>query len=279
MHATHSINGKHMTRTQIHQYLHKLQLNDFEPAADLDTLRVLQDAHLRLIPYDNFDCLNGRISSLDHEDLFRKIILHNRGGICFELNGLYNWLLESLGFDVTSFAVRFIDKLELYQIRRHRVMCVALEGKRYITDVGVNSESPRIPLELEEGLVQDDGIGQYKFSRHEFWGWILWQKEKGKPWKRLFGFTEEPQIDKDFITPSFWCDAHPDSPFTKNKKLSIFREDCNITIRGNYLKFYLGGRVKYRYKISTGAELKEILWEYFGINVEYRLKYDGIDFE
>ena len=44
------------------------------------------------------------------------------------------------------------------------------------------------------------------------------------------------------------------------------------------MKFYLGGRVKYRYKINTGAELKEILWEYFGINVEYRLKDDGIEY-
>lgn len=273
-----SLNGKPMNEVQIRQYLHKLQLDKFEPGADLATLEKLQDAHLKFIPYENFDCLNGRITSLKHEDLFNKIILRPRGGICFELNGLYNWLLESLGFDVKSFAVRFIDKLELYQIRRHRVMCVNLGGKRYITDVGVDSESPRRPLELREDLVQGDGINQYKFTRHEFWGWILWQKEKNKPWKHLFGFTEEPQIDKDFITPSFWCDAHPDSPFIKGKMLSIFREDCNITIRKNFLKFYLDGKVKYRYKITTGAELKELLWEYFGVNVEYRLKNDGIDY-
>ena len=73
--------------------------------------------------------------------------------------------------------------------------------------------------------------------------------------------------------------AHPDSPFNKEKELSIFREDCNITIRGNFLKFYLSGRVKYRYKIKNGADLKEVLWEYFGINVEYRLKNDGMDYE
>ena len=30
---------------------------------------------------------------------------------------------------------------------------------------------------------------------------------------------------------------------------------------------------------GTGTELKEILWEYFGINVEYQLKDDGIDFD
>lgn len=272
------INGRPMKKLQIQQYLRKLQLNDFEPAVNLATLTKLQDAHLKYIPYENFDCLNGKITSLKRQDMFNKVIMHNRGGICFELNGLYNWLLESLGFDVTSYSARFIDKMETYQLRRHRVMCVALGDKRYLTDVGVNSESPRVPLEITEGLIQSDGISQYKFTRSEFWGWLLWQKERGKIWKRLFGFTEEPQIDKDFITASFWCDAHPDSPFIKSKKLSIFREDCNITIRGNYLKFYLGGRVKYRYKINTGAELKEILWEYFGINVEYSLKDDGIEY-
>lgn len=272
------INGRPMKKLQIQQYLRKLQLNHFEPAVNLATLTNLQDAHLKYIPYENFDCLNGKITSLKRQDMFNKVIMHNRGGICFELNGLYNWLLESLGFEVTSYSARFIDKMETYQLRRHRVMCVTLGEKRYLTDVGINSESPRVPLEIVEGLIQSDGISQYKFTRSEFWGWLLWQKERGKIWKRLFGFTEEPQIDKDFITPSFWCDAHPDSPFIKSKKLSIFREDCNITIRGNYLKFYLGGRVKYRYKINTGAELKEILWEYFGINVEYRLKDDGIEY-
>lgn len=272
------INGRPMKKLQIQQYLRKLQLNDFEPTVNLATLTKLQDAHLKYIPYENFDCLNGKITSLKRQDMFNKVIMHNRGGICFELNGLYNWLLESLGFDVTSYSARFIDKMETYQLRRHRVMCVALGDKRYLTDVGVNSESPRVPLEITEGLIQSDGISQYKFTRSEFWGWLLWQKERGKIWKRLFGFTEEPQIDKDFITASFWCDAHPDSPFIKSKKLSIFREDCNITVRGNYLKFYLGGRVKYRYKINTGAELKEILWEYFGINVEYWLKDDGIEY-
>lgn len=104
------INGRPMKKLQIQQYLRKLQLNDFEPAVNLATLTKLQDAHLKYIPYENFDCLNGKITSPKRQDMFNKVIMHNRGGICFELNGLYNWLLESLGFDVTSYAARLSIK-------------------------------------------------------------------------------------------------------------------------------------------------------------------------
>ena len=89
------INGRPMKKLQIQQYLRKLQLNDFEPAVNLATLTKLQYAHLKYIPYENFDSLNGKITSLKRQDMFNKVIMHNRGGICFELNGLYNWLLES----------------------------------------------------------------------------------------------------------------------------------------------------------------------------------------
>lgn len=270
--------GKPLTPNQLRQYLHKLQLTELDPLPNLDTLQQVHYAHLKMIPYDNFDCLNGKITSINRAEVFRKIILHNRGGICFELNQLYNWLLESIGFDVVSYSARFIDKLDPFQIRRHRIMCVTLGEDRYFTDVGVDSESPRRPLLLVEDLEQEDGISQYKFTKEEFFGWVLWQKEKRKPWKRLLGFTEEPQMDKDFLMATFYCDAHPDSPFNKRKLLSIFRDDCNITIRGNFLKFYLGGRVKYRYVIQNGEELKAILWEHFGINVEYTLRDEGMDY-
>lgn len=135
-----------MNHWQLCQYLRKLHLPQVVPPPDLATLKLLQDAHLKYVPYENLDILSGRLTSLEHDDMFAKIIMKNRGGICFELNGLYNWLLESLGYKVTSYAARFIDRLEEYQIRRHRVMCIELEDKRYLTDVGVNSESPRCPL-------------------------------------------------------------------------------------------------------------------------------------
>ena len=58
------LRSKPMTKEQIKEYLHKLQLADFEPKPDLATLQKLHDAHLKFIPYDNFDCLNSKITSL-----------------------------------------------------------------------------------------------------------------------------------------------------------------------------------------------------------------------
>ena len=124
-----------MNHWQLCQYLRKLHLPQVVPPPDLATLKLLQDAHLKYVPYENLDILSGRLTSLEHDDMFAKIIMKNRGGICFELNGLYNWLLESLGYKVISYAARFIDRLEEYQIRRHRVMCIELEDKRYLTEV------------------------------------------------------------------------------------------------------------------------------------------------
>ena len=75
--------------------------------------------------------------------MFEKIVEKRRGGLCFELNGLFCWLLCSLGYQVTSYAGRFIYPSEAgIQMRRHRVLVVTLEGKRYLTETGMNSEAP-----------------------------------------------------------------------------------------------------------------------------------------
>lgn len=266
-----------MTEEQLKGYLQKLNIYNQNLKPDEDTLKLLQKMHFNHIPYENLDSINGLITSLEHLDLYRKIIAGKRGGICFELNGLYNWLLKSLGFNVVSYAARIISSEEEYQMRRHRVIAADIDGENYITDVGINCESPRIPLLLKKDMVQSDGINEYKFTRDTFWGWILWQKEQGKEWKRVYGFTEEPQLDIDFVMPSVFCDVHPMSPINKYKKISIFKDEYNITIRKNILKFYSGGRVAEAMEIKTEEELRAVLKKYFNISVEYELKNGGID--
>ena len=69
--------------------------------ADAESLRRLQLAHMLHVPFENLDIALGRPIRLGLTTLYDKIITHRRGGFCYELNGLFAWLLDDLGFDVT----------------------------------------------------------------------------------------------------------------------------------------------------------------------------------
>lgn len=254
------------TDSQVGQYLRRINYYG-STVSNLENLIAIHRQHLLYIPYENLDLMNGIPLSLEADDLFRKIILHKRGGYCFELQGVFYYLLKSLGYQVTQYAGRFMNEPGVIQMRRHRVLVVDLEGKRYVCDVGVRSESSRCPLELTEGLVQTDGIGEYCYEKDPFYGWVLMQKEKGKDWKPMLGFTEEVQIDDDYIMPSFYCEKHPQSTFNKFMKVSVFTTDSNLTIVGNTFKVYRGVKVVERRELKTDEEAVKVLRDSFGIEV------------
>ena len=60
----------------------------------------LHEAHLLAVPFENLDIHLGREIVLDVASLWTKIIEQNRGGFCYELNGLFALLLRALGFQV-----------------------------------------------------------------------------------------------------------------------------------------------------------------------------------
>lgn len=257
---------------QIKQYLNKIQYAG-DREITLENLRKLHYQHLLHIPYENLDQMNGVPLSLTPDALFHKMILKNRGGYCFELQGLFGFLLKSLGYDVMQYAGRFMNEPWHIQMRRHRILVISLEGKRYVCDVGVRQESSRYPLELKEGLVQTDGFSEYRYEKDSFYGWVLMQKLAGKEWKQVLGFTEEPQIDDDYIMPSFYCEMHPESTFNKFMKVSVFDEESNLTIEENEYRVFRGGKVVERLEMKTDEEARRVLEMKFGINVpqEYRM--------
>lgn len=226
------LNGDKMSPEQIAAYLKRLELTP-GPQLDLDYLTRLHQAHLQHIPFDNLSMLLDEPTTVEHEALFQKLIVQKRGGVCVELNTAYNWLLYSLGFDVTSYNARIYSEAEPIQFRRHRVMGVRLGEKLYLTDVGVNTEFPRRPLLIEEGLTQWDGSCEYKFERHDLWGWVMFQKRPDYDWFQKHCFTEEPQLDLDFITPVFYFEKHPDSVMNKHPRVSIYTADSLYAIRNH----------------------------------------------
>ena len=68
---------------------------------DRATLDGLVQAHLYNVPFENLDQQIGVWVSAELDRVYEKIVHRNRGGWCFELNGLFGWLLKEIGFDVS----------------------------------------------------------------------------------------------------------------------------------------------------------------------------------
>jgi N-hydroxyarylamine O-acetyltransferase len=129
------------------------------PRVDLDTLQALQLAHLRSVPFENLDVYRGVDVTVDPRDALTKILDHNRGGWCFELNGAFALLLEALGFDVIRLGAavllggpaRVID---------HLCLEVTLD-EPYLVDVGFG-DGFVLPIRLNRSGPQDGGIDRFE---------------------------------------------------------------------------------------------------------------------
>ena len=237
-------------------------------AADFETLSELQYRHFLSVPYENLDILNKIPLSLKIDDLFEKIVIKNRGGYCFELNTLFNHLLKELGFKTTTYISRFLLGEEEIPMRRHRVMKVDIENESYLADVGVGVEVTVRPLKLSVGYEERVRDNLYKLTKEPFFGWILWlynDRNNVNEWERVYSFTEEEQLEVDFIQPDFYCQYHPDSIFRAKRMVAVRTEEGKKTIDGNVFKIISQGQITAR---DFGeSELNDILKEHFNINI------------
>ena len=51
------------------------------------------------MPFENLDVIRKVPIYLNLQRIYEKIVSRKRGGYCYELNGLFNWLLTELGYD------------------------------------------------------------------------------------------------------------------------------------------------------------------------------------
>lgn len=235
---------------KIKQYFERIGLAMPDPLVpDSALLRELQFAHCTTVPYENLDILRKIPLSLDEDALFDKVVTRRKGGFCFELNGLFAWLLRKLGYQVTEYAARYLRGESTLPMRRHRVMKVEATDGVWICDVGIGEVCPRYPIRFVEGEEQSQFDECYRLDKDAFLGWVLMDLHHGE-WRQFYSFTEEPQLNVDYIAPMFYCEKHPDSPFIHQEMFSLKTEKGRITLDGHLYKEFENGNV-------TARELSE----------------------
>jgi N-hydroxyarylamine O-acetyltransferase len=233
------------------------------PKADYETLHQLQRKHLMTVPYENLDIMRDIPLSLAVDDLYEKIVTRKRGGYCFELNGLFAWLLREIGFGVTEYFSRFLRNEKTIPMRRHRVLHVTCEDGEFLADVGVGQTVPRKPLPLKIGEVSEQNGEVYKIVTEGFLGYVLTENYKSV-WRPVYSFTTEPQLEADFEAITFYCEKFPDSYFRTMDMVHIFTETGRKVLAGREFKAYAPEGVRV-FTPPTEEAFKDLLLKEFGI--------------
>ena len=230
---------------------------------DLATLTAIHRAHLLTIPYENLDIHRECPVTTDVEQIYEKIVNQNRGGWCFEMNGLLAWALREVGFNVTlmsSFVGR--DKTESLPTGAgdHLILRVALD-QPYLADVGFGNGIIE-PIPLSEGTYQQ-GFLTYKLAKENNRWWFTNQIYGGPG----FDFDLQPHQLSDFAGQSTRLQTSPESGFVKTTVCMRFTPDGGMLIlRGAVLRRITAEGV-HDQTIDNLSDYQQVLSQDFDLNL------------
>ncbi|RYP88891.1 arylamine N-acetyltransferase [Nocardioides guangzhouensis] len=229
------------------------------PAApDAAGLAVLQERHLRSVPFENLSIHLGEPIVLAEDALVEKVVGRRRGGFCYELNGAFGALLRHLGYDVSLLAARVHGGGALGPPYDHLALRVDLPEGPWITDVGFGRFAAR-PFRLDVRDDQPDPAGTVRVvdAGHGDVDALL----AGEPQYRL---DLRPRELDEFVATCWYHRTSPDSPFTQAVTCSLPTPTGRVTVTDRTLITTEDGRRNER-EISTGDELLACYRDLFGI--------------
>lgn len=248
----------------ITKYLRRINYTG-ELKPTLKVLQNLQKAHLLLIPFENLDIIKKIPIELEIKKLFNKIILHNRGGFCYELNGLFFHLLNTIGFKVKMVSARVYNSDNGYGVEfDHMAIIARIDGVEYLTDVGFG-EFAFEPLKIELDTILKDKRGMFKIENYDL-DHLLVSKYDTDEWLPEYIFSLQSRELKEYEPMCYYHQSSPDSHFTRKRICSLPTEDGRITISGNSLKLTRGDNHK-ETEIKNEADLKKLLQKYFNMEL------------
>lgn len=226
-----------------------------------ETLDAVHRHHACNVAYENLDVILQNPVDQDIERIYHKIVDRNRGGWCYEMNGLLAWALTELGFEVTRICggvMRAMRGDEAFG--NHLVLAVQLE-QPWIADVGLGDGILQ-PIPLVEGETVQ---GERRFRLENLAGdeWRFHNHAGRLP--PSFDFFARP-ADEALIAAT--CDvlqADPESMFRQNLVCQRMAPDGGgHTLLGRVLTDLGSGR---RTLLNSEAELRTTLQTTFGLQL------------
>jgi len=230
----------------------------------LETLKVLHTGHVMNIPFENIDVLNKKPISLDINDLFEKIVTNKRGGYCFEMNGLFSFILKNLGFRVTNLLARVWNNGFELTGKTHQILLVEIDDACWLADVGFGGNGPISPILLKSGIDQEHCFRSHRIVMDPTYGYQLQFKIKGE-FQPIYAFSLEKCYTQDYVIANYFSSTHPSSRFARELICTIPTTEGRITLLNNQLKI-VKKEEKTEIRLASDEQIQEELQHNFGIH-------------
>ncbi len=249
---------------EVNKYLQRIGSNE-NPKTNLDTLIQLHKFHLFNVPFENLDIHLGREIILDTNKFYNKIVLNNRGGFCYELNGLFFDLLSHLGYKAKMISARVANsKGGFGKEFDHMAIIVKLDDE-WLVDVGFG-DSFIEPLKFEIELPQKQYGMTYKIVKHDEDYFKLQRSSDGEKYIGQYIFKLDKRALSDYTEMCVHNQTSPTTMFTQKRICTRATEDGRVTLSDLKLIITKGG-VKTETQLKDEEEYKLNLQKLFKINI------------
>jgi len=241
-----------------------------EARADRETLEALVAAHTATIPFENLNPFLGLPVSLSPDALVDKLVRHRRGGYCYEQNGLFSHVLETVGFDFTPLAARvlWMQSDDAVTPRTHKLLLVNLLEGLVLADVGFGGAVCTGVLDLVPELAQS--TPHERFRLVEVNGLWRQQIEIGGEWRATYQFDLTPQLSVDDELGNWWTSANPASHFTFSLVAARSPAGRRHALRNFDYSIHVSGSESEKRRLGSPGEVCTVLESDFGIAIPDR---------
>ena len=250
-------------KMNIEAYLKRINYRgSLEPTAE--TLRALQVAHLRAVPFENLSIHADEPIVLEENALFEKIVDRRRGGFCYEANGLFAALLRALGFEVAMLAAGVAKKEGGFGPQFDHMTLMVTLAERWLADVGFG-DSFLEPLLLDSRDEQVQGTSSFRIVDDDD-HLILMRRNNGADWEPQYRFTLQPYTFADYEETCVYHQTSPESHFTKGRICSLATENGRVTLSDMRFITTTGPQqLREERTLESQEEYNRILLDQFGI--------------
>jgi N-hydroxyarylamine O-acetyltransferase len=214
------------------------------------------------------DIHTGTRIVLDTTLLYRKIVTMKRGGFCYELNALFDWLLRELGYNSKLLMGKVYDHTtgDYGPEFDHMLSLVEIDGRQWLADVGFGEFSMG-PLELRLHHPQTDAAGDFLIEQdnNEYFKVSKYSQKENRYTPEYAFSTKEVRL-ADFSEMCLYYQTSPQSHFTRRKVCSIATAAGRITLTDDKLIKTING-LRTESLIRNRQEFNQALAQYFSISI------------